>query len=454
MDSPQIDDARGSASILPALRALHRDPQPVAGVRSAVAGARAHGARGRSHRRVGAGAAGRRAAARGRAARRAHAGAVHGGAGRRATTRCCSTATSTSSRRWRAGTRASGRGRRCCATASSTAAAAPTTATPPSPASPRCRRCSAQRAPHARCVVLIEACEESGSYDLPAYIEALADRIGTPSLVICLDSGCGNYDQLWITTSLRGLVGGTLTVATLDEGVHSGAASGIVPSSFRILRQLLGAARGRADRRDPAAGPLRRDPRRAPRAGHGRGGRCSAPAVAASFPFAGTTRPVVRRRRRAAPQPHLAPAARDHRRRRPAAARERRQRAAPAHDAEAVAAPAADARRARGDRRARSRCSPPIRPTARRCASRPSRAPPAGTRRRSPAGWRSRWRAPRATASAATACFQGEGGTIPFMAMLGERFPQRAVPHHRRARAALERARARTSSCTWPPARG
>jgi acetylornithine deacetylase/succinyl-diaminopimelate desuccinylase-like protein len=93
--------------------------------------------------------------------------------------------------------------------------------------------------PHARCVVLIEGCEESGSYDLPFYMSHLADRIGEPSLVICLDSGCGNYDQLWVTTSLRGLAGGTLRVKVLDEGVHSGDASGIVPSSFRILRQLL-----------------------------------------------------------------------------------------------------------------------------------------------------------------------------------------------------------------------
>jgi acetylornithine deacetylase/succinyl-diaminopimelate desuccinylase-like protein len=92
--------------------------------------------------------------------------------------------------------------------------------------------------PHARCVVLIEACEESGSFDLPHYIEHLSDRIGRPSFVIGLDSGCGNYDQLWSTTSLRGLVGGTLTVEILTEGVHSGA-SGIVPDSFRILRQLL-----------------------------------------------------------------------------------------------------------------------------------------------------------------------------------------------------------------------
>jgi acetylornithine deacetylase/succinyl-diaminopimelate desuccinylase-like protein len=92
---------------------------------------------------------------------------------------------------------------------------------------------------HARCVVLIEACEESGSFDLPFYIEQLAPRIGTPSLIVCLDSGCGNYDQLWCTTSLRGLLVGNLEVRVLTEGVHSGDASGVVPSSFRILRSLL-----------------------------------------------------------------------------------------------------------------------------------------------------------------------------------------------------------------------
>ncbi|MBX3501113.1 MAG: M20 family metallopeptidase [Alphaproteobacteria bacterium] len=96
-----------------------------------------------------------------------------------------------------------------------------------------------QNVPFARCVVLIEACEESGSYDLPFYIDHLAPRIGKPSLVICLDSGAGNYDQLWLTTSLRGMAAGTLSVRVLTEGVHSGAASGIVPSSFRIARQLL-----------------------------------------------------------------------------------------------------------------------------------------------------------------------------------------------------------------------
>ena len=96
-----------------------------------------------------------------------------------------------------------------------------------------------QAVPHARCIVLIEACEESGSYDLPYYVDHLAQRLGSPSLVVCLDSGCGNYDQLWLTTSLRGLVSGELKVRVLTEGVHSGYASGVVPSSFRILRQLL-----------------------------------------------------------------------------------------------------------------------------------------------------------------------------------------------------------------------
>jgi acetylornithine deacetylase/succinyl-diaminopimelate desuccinylase-like protein len=103
---------------------------------------------------------------------------------------------------------------------------------------------------HARCVILIEACEESGSYDLPYYVEHLAERIGNPSLVVCLDSGCGNYDQLWLTTSLRGMTGGNLTVKVLEEGVHSGDASGVVPSSFRILRELLSRLE------DPATGKI------------------------------------------------------------------------------------------------------------------------------------------------------------------------------------------------------
>jgi acetylornithine deacetylase/succinyl-diaminopimelate desuccinylase-like protein len=93
--------------------------------------------------------------------------------------------------------------------------------------------------PHARSLILIEACEESGSPDLPAYVEHLAPRLGTPSLVICLDSGCANYEALWVTTSLRGLVIGNLEVSLLREGVHSGDGTGVVAGSERVLRQLL-----------------------------------------------------------------------------------------------------------------------------------------------------------------------------------------------------------------------
>ena len=96
-----------------------------------------------------------------------------------------------------------------------------------------------QNGPHPRIVGLIETCEESGSFDLLPYVDALRSRLGEVGLVICLDSGAGNYDQLWLTTNLRGMASGTLKVEILTEGVHSGDASGLVPSSFRIMRQVL-----------------------------------------------------------------------------------------------------------------------------------------------------------------------------------------------------------------------
>ncbi len=92
---------------------------------------------------------------------------------------------------------------------------------------------------HGRLVVLIEASEESGSPDLPAYVDHLKDRIGDVEMVICLDSGAADYDSLWVTTSLRGLIAGTLDVRVANVGLHSGSVSGVVPSSFRILRNLL-----------------------------------------------------------------------------------------------------------------------------------------------------------------------------------------------------------------------
>ncbi|NIW86843.1 MAG: M20/M25/M40 family metallo-hydrolase [Gammaproteobacteria bacterium] len=148
-----------------------------------------------------------------------------------------------------------------------------------------------QGLPHARCVILIEACEESGSYDLPHYIDALAERIGEPNLVICLDSGCGNYEQLWCTTSLRGIVAGTLTVETLTEGVHSGDASGIVPCTVRVLRQLLSRLE------DPDTGRILPEVFQAEipaqrREQAQRAARVLADAVYTKFPFLAGVRPV------------------------------------------------------------------------------------------------------------------------------------------------------------------
>jgi acetylornithine deacetylase/succinyl-diaminopimelate desuccinylase-like protein len=144
---------------------------------------------------------------------------------------------------------------------------------------------------HARIAMLIECCEESGSYDLPAYLDALAPRIGAPDLVVGLDSGCGNYEQLWGTTSLRGLVNGVLTVEVLNEGVHSGDASGVVPSSFRIARLLL----ERID--DAETGIVKHSafhaqvpPERSEQAK--RAAQVLGEEIWRRFPFAGGTRPV------------------------------------------------------------------------------------------------------------------------------------------------------------------
>ncbi len=149
-----------------------------------------------------------------------------------------------------------------------------------------------QGIPHARLVVLIEACEESGSYDLPFYMDHLADRIGKPSLIVCLDSGCGNYEQLWLTTSLRGMFAGALTVRVLKEGVHSGDASGIVPSSFRILRQLVSRLE------DEMTGEIRLGdlhvqipPERIEQAK--RAAEALGEKVYTKFPFAGSTQPMT-----------------------------------------------------------------------------------------------------------------------------------------------------------------
>lgn len=147
-----------------------------------------------------------------------------------------------------------------------------------------------QGLPHARAVILVEACEESGSRDLPYFLNLKKAEVGTPSLVCCLDSGCHNYEQMWSTTSLRGLMMGDLRVDILSEAVHSGMASGIVPSSFRILRQLLDRIEDAKTGRLPdvcyAAVPAA-DQEFAKKAGEAVGS-----AIYTKFPFVGEAGPV------------------------------------------------------------------------------------------------------------------------------------------------------------------
>ena len=116
----------------------------------------------------------------------------------------------------------------------------------------------AQKVPLARCVLLIEASEESGSIDLPAHLDSLGETIEYPSLVVCLDAECGDYDRIWCTTSLRGNITGRLLIRVLTEGVHSGMATGIAATPFRIAQQLL------ARIEDPATGELLLDELRVP----------------------------------------------------------------------------------------------------------------------------------------------------------------------------------------------
>jgi len=279
----------------------------------------------------------------------------------------------------------------------------------------------AEGIPHARCVVVIEACEESGSFDLPAYIDHLAPRIGRPDLVIALDSGCGNYEQLWCTTSLRGLAGGTLTLTVLTEGVHSGAAGGVVPESFRIARALLERIEDSATGRIlpgefhvaiPAA-----------RLEQAKAAASTLGSALREFPFAGSTRPltddpvelILNRTWRPAlaiiGADGLPPAANAGNVLRPMTALKLSLRLPPTCDAKAAS---------------------------RKLKELLESDPPNGAQVSFTPNWGADgWDAPpsapwlsRALDEASRAYFgkpaayMGEGGTIPFMAMLGERFPE------------------------------
>ena len=275
---------------------------------------------------------------------------------------------------------------------------------------------------HGRAVVLIEASEESGSPDLPYYIDALSARIGEVDMVVCLDAGAGNYDQFWSTTSLRGMVGGVLGVEILQEGVHSGDASGIVASSFRILRQLLSRLEDEATGAislGSAAADIPAARRHQARVAAQQLGDL----VHAKFPFAGGAQPmgsdldelILNRTWRPALSvtgqaglPDLASAGNV-------------LRPETSVMLSLRVAPTADSEQAARDLEALLREDPPYGATITTEFD------------KSANGWNAPELAPwlEAATEAASqayfgkpACYMGEGGSIPFMGMLGEKFPQ------------------------------
>ena len=275
---------------------------------------------------------------------------------------------------------------------------------------------------HARIVGLIETCEESGSYDLPVYLDKLAERIGEVDLVIGLDSGCGNYEQLWVTTSLRGLAAGTLKVEVLNEGVHSGDASGVVPSSFRIARQLIGRLE------DAGTGAVlpevfHCDIPAERKAQAAKAGKALGDAMLERFPFAGTTQPMTHEHGEAVLnrtwRPFLSvvgadglPAIKD-------AGNVLRPQTALKLSLRIP--PLIDGLGATDDMKRILEADPP-------CNAKVSFEPD-----QSATGWHAPATAPWLQSAVDAASMQffgkpammmGEGGTIPFMAMLGESFPQ------------------------------
>ena len=279
----------------------------------------------------------------------------------------------------------------------------------------------AQGAAHARCVGMIETCEESGSYDLPAYLDALAPRMGNVDFVIGLDSGCGDYERMWDTTSLRGLAGGVLRVEVLTEGVHSGDASGVVPSSFRIARRLLDRLEDAATGRIlPAELHAPIPPERAEQAA--RAAEILGDIVIAKYPFAGSTQPMIADRAQALLNRTWRPAL-----------------SVIGADGLTPIADAGNVLRPQTALKLSLRLPPTVDGAlAARTMKRVLEAdPPYGAKvafeiEEGATGWNAPPEAPWLTkavndASLAfygkPACAMGEGGTIPFMAMLGRHFP-------------------------------
>ena len=90
-----------------------------------------------------------------------------------------------------------------------------------------------------RICMVLETEEESGSENLIPLLKQAKDATGVPDFLFCMDSGCIDYEQLWMTSSLRGVAMVDIEVQAGVDGYHSGEVGGIVPETFRIVRSLL-----------------------------------------------------------------------------------------------------------------------------------------------------------------------------------------------------------------------
>ena len=96
-----------------------------------------------------------------------------------------------------------------------------------------------QGVPVPRCAMVLETEEESGSPNLIPLLTVAKGLIGVPDIVFCMDSGSFDYNSLWLTSSLRGVTVVEVDVEAGKQGYHSGELGGIIPETFRVLRELL-----------------------------------------------------------------------------------------------------------------------------------------------------------------------------------------------------------------------
>ena len=105
------------------------------------------------------------------------------------------------------------------------------------------KACQEHNCPLPRICLIFEGAEESTDEHLTYYFNKLLPIIGENVIAfIPLDSGCADYDRLWITNSLRGVCDYEINIQTLDNNISFGPeASGRIAENLFILRKAIDA---------------------------------------------------------------------------------------------------------------------------------------------------------------------------------------------------------------------